>query len=287
MAGGSSNRCDSDAVLVQIAVAVRAIEAELAADPNPDREQAAWRAFWVAKQVAFRGTPPDVAHLADLFVGWLVERTRDGGSLVVALPIALEAAEHPHGDSPLARDLLEFVTGFCDGSMSGEEWGRRLKKPRGTGRGRHPVKRALVPAGTITISAAESMLRDMLGPRSDEGDAIDARAAWDAFKSFAKKAVAADPPEHLQSDDLLFEWGGGTMDFTRQFTIEDSDGDYDRMEQLHLTCSIETTGARLEAIWGAHDELDSWIAQVEQTAAFRLLADGMIAARFVIEQERI
>jgi hypothetical protein len=218
MAGGSSDRCDSDAVLDQVAVAVRAIESELAADPNPDRELAAWRAYWSAKPVARRGAPPDIAHLADLFAGWLVERTRDGGSLVAALPIAREAAEQPRGDSPLARDLLEFITGFCDGSMSGEEWGRRLKKPRGSGRSRRPVKRAAVPAAVITVSTAESALRDMIRQRSGEGDAIDPRAAWEVFKAFAATAVAADPPEHLQSDLLLFEWGGGTLVLTLLWT---------------------------------------------------------------------
>jgi hypothetical protein len=47
---------------------------------------------------------------------------------------------------------------------------------------------------------------------------------------------------------LLFEWGGPyswdqavSVSLTRQFSFDDENGDYDRMQQLHMHCRYDAT----------------------------------------------
>lgn len=140
-------RYDTEAVLAQIASTLRQIATDLAADPDENRPRAWMRASSGGKlrRSADQETR-DISHLADLFVHWLVERV-DRETLEASLPVALAAAEDPHGTSLLSRDLTEYVTGYCDGSMSDDEWYRRLKKPRGAGRPRRGLRRKTLPPG--------------------------------------------------------------------------------------------------------------------------------------------
>lgn len=143
------------------------------------------------------------------------------------------------------------------------------------------------------MSEAEKVLRDLLGlgvaPNSFER--LDPRTTWEVFKAFAARPCAADPPERLDGDDLLFQWDDAGVDFTRQFSIADSDGDYDRMEQLHVTFSFDhdETRERIESghLWSMGRPLEAWINEVEQTDGFALLKLGDKPALATIRQEHV
>lgn len=71
----------------------------------------------------------------------------------------------------------------------------------------------------------------------------DARSIWRVFNEFARQPVAA-PRGYVVNDDIcLAEWvvpfdepadAGVTWVLIRQFTINDRDGNYDRMEQFAI-----------------------------------------------------
>jgi hypothetical protein len=59
-------------------------------------------------------------------------------------------------------------------------------------------------------------------------------------------------PKTSDGDMLLFEWGGPypwdnsvSVNLTRQFSFLDEDGEYDRMEQLHMWCRYDATQVAL------------------------------------------
>jgi hypothetical protein len=282
-------RYDTDAILSQIAVTMRAIATELALPSDEAPGTAYTRAYYSGRRKAETNTDDrSLAHMADLFVHWLTERVRiDDEPLQATFSIALAAAEDPEGDSQLARDLLEYVTGYCDGSISDDESYRRLKKPRSGMRRRKPRPQP-IPEGAITAGAAERTLREMLGLTEASQTTLDPRTSWDVFKEFAGLPAVAEPPNRLQSDDLLFQWDNASVDFTRQFSIEDSDGDYDRMEQLHVTFWFEgSDGPEPGNLWSAVGSLEVWTTQVEQTPGFAFLVSGLRPARVTVEQERV
>jgi hypothetical protein len=234
------------------------------------------------------GGPPerDPEIVAVHIASWLVEHA-DLPSPRLSLDAALAAAERRTPGNPLARDLVELVSGYVTGEISDEELARRELKPRGPGRRRRGFTPPPRPAGAIAVSSAERALRTMLAEAGVDGAVTDPGAAWQVFKAFASRPVAGDPPTHLVSDDFLFQWyldasgaGGGeriVVDFTRQFTISDEDGDYDHMEQLRCAFAFEPTPGLAEvgvgALWSA-GAMEDWIAQAEQSAGFSMLSSG-------------
>jgi hypothetical protein len=221
---------------------------------------------------------------------WLVRRA-DRATPTESLAAAIAAAEAAGSSEPLARDLQEFVTGYLDGSISDEEFGRRLKKPRAQGRSRKAQQTGRAPATDITVSTALARLQAMLAdaglPLADEFDHAppDPRGVWNVFKSFAALSSSADPPNRLDGDDILFEWmidpsprSGASerllVELGRQFTVYDGDDDYDHMEQLQVSFWFEPVpelpNASVGAIWSAGD-LDQWITEVEKSPGFTVL----------------
>jgi len=177
---------------------------------------------------------------------WLVARA-DRATPAESLAAAIAAAEATEATEELARDLHEFVAGYLDGSISDEEFTRRLKMPRAPRRSRSTRQLRGAPATDITVGTALTRLRTMLADAglalADEVDAVpDPRRVWDVFKSFAAMSSSAEPPDRLDADDMLFEWmidssphgeasGRVLVELGRQFTIYDGDDDYDHMEQ--------------------------------------------------------
>jgi hypothetical protein len=282
----STRRYDTGLVLHQIAQTVREIATEMAADADENRARAYVRANHSGKvrRIDTPGTSREVDHLADLFVHWLVERA-DGDTPDESISLALSATEDREG-SPLARDLIEYVTAYCDGSMSEDDWYRRLKKPRGSGRPRRRAQPPAEPANAIPVSAAAGTLQAMVDKASPP---LDARSAWEAFKAFAARPIVADGGERLQSDDLLFQSDRGSVDIVRQFTIQDSDGDYDRLEQLHLTLSFPNPNSSVDAdhLWSTTGSHADWFAEVEGTPGFHDLMGAQPPIDAQVWQERV
>ncbi len=85
------------------------------------------------------------------------------------------------------------------------------------------------------IEILESITFDFKNPKPN--------IAWNAFKKFV-----AEPVE-CEDDGILFQAGcynftGETLfyfEFIRQFSINDKDGEYEHMEQLHLEFTCDTT----------------------------------------------
>jgi hypothetical protein len=169
------------------------------------------------------------------------------------------------------------------------------------------------------------------------GHGDDAQVAWNAFKAVA--AIRADEPFqdnpgetcHVDvvsdGDLLLYETGVSerrpekgwrsegeppepdayVMDFTRQFTFQDADGEYLGMNGLTLTVEFEPhpelTRLKEAQIWGCggppwDEELWSrrgeeprpfaaaqeWIDEVERSKPFVLAFGRHRAARYVVQQ---
>ncbi len=218
---------------------------------------------------------------------WLVGRA-DRAIPTESLAAAIAAAQATESSGPLARDLHEFVAGYLDGSISGEEFSRRLKKPGVQERSRATQQTRGTSATDVTVATALTRLRSMLADADltleDEFDHAppDPRAVWDVFKSFAALSSSADPPNRLEGDDTLFEWivdpsprSGASesllVQLGRQYTIYDGDGDYDHMEQLQVSFWFEPIpelpNGRTGGIWSAGD-IDQWITEVEESPGF-------------------
>ncbi|MFF1410920.1 hypothetical protein ACFVX6_14210 [Streptomyces sp. NPDC058289] len=103
------------------------------------------------------------------------------------------------------------------------------------------------------------------------------RAAWLAWVRFAQLRFGAVPTP--ESDGLLFQYGTYaftgrpmfTLDLTRQFGVNDDDGEHDHYVQVHCELRFEPEPA-LDAAgsfdsWFFHDsdaDLDQWFAAMEK-----------------------
>jgi hypothetical protein len=93
----------------------------------------------------------------------------------------------------------------------------------------------------------------------------------DAVLAFYQTVPASDPPNELQADMLLFQygtydWGQGEnfeFDITRQFIVADGEDD-DAISQLRCTVRYEPSRA-LRAIGGT----DLWCESKQAIASFR------------------
>ncbi|MGP3687546.1 hypothetical protein ACTVZO_23130 [Streptomyces sp. IBSNAI002] len=102
------------------------------------------------------------------------------------------------------------------------------------------------------------------------------RGAWQAFMRFGRKRF--DTGLEPDSDGLLFQYGtyafGGrqlfSVDLTRQFAVNDDDGEHDHYMQVHCELRYEP-GPDLVALgrfdsWFFHDadeDLDEWFTAME------------------------
>ncbi|MFF0087652.1 hypothetical protein ACFYR1_49725 [Streptomyces canus] len=121
------------------------------------------------------------------------------------------------------------------------------------------------------ISEALSFLREELESGHRKLAGLTACAVWSAFLRFGRQRfdTAATP----DSDGLLFQYGtyafGGpsmfTLDLTRQFEVNDAEGEHDHYVQIHCELRYEpqATLRKLGTFdsWFFHDadgDLDAW-----------------------------
>lgn len=71
-------------------------------------------------------------------------------------------------------------------------------------------------------------------------------AALSEFVNFYASTSIEGCPKVSDGDMLLFEWGGPyswdayvSLSLTRQFSISDEDGEYERMQQMHMRCRYD------------------------------------------------
>ncbi|MER8235687.1 hypothetical protein [Streptomyces sp. NPDC094049] len=126
-----------------------------------------------------------------------------------------------------------------------------------------------------SINEALQFLQDELGGSHNELGGLTARDAWMAFLRFGGQRF--DTPATPDSDGLLFQYGtyafnGPRMfmlDLTRQFEINDVEGEHDHYVQIH--CELRyAPQPPLEDLgtfdsWFFHDsggDLDTWAASL-------------------------
>lgn len=149
----------------------------------------------------------------------------------------------------------------------------------------------------IKVEQAESFLRKM---RRGEGVRLrnpDAETFWRVYKGFTKISVEVDTSE---DDALLFQWGaygislddGFSVDFTRQFCINDADGEYEHMEQLGATLRFAAgagSNIRPGNFWSYNfnKSFERFIEAVEQSQVFKQVVTKHQAYRLDIVQEEV
>ena len=78
--------------------------------------------------------------------------------------------------------------------------------------------------------------------------------ALSKFVNFYASSSIEGCPKDADADMLLFEWGGPypwdecvSLSLTRQFSFSDEDGEYERMQQLHMHCRYDASQVTLVA----------------------------------------
>jgi hypothetical protein len=214
-------------------------------------------------------------NFAGLVLMWITSGRADSQALEAAHQV-LYGPE----DDPLRKKVYDLARRFETGDITWSGFVKMGKKgliPRA--RPEHPPPKA----DAIPLEAAKATLAEMLVTAAgSSADPPDPRTAWDVFKLFSAQAVAATLPAYIEHDACLFQWGvydwgkGSHFewDLVRQFVLNDSDGDYDHMEQLHLTLLFDAQAELLAClpagnVWSG-PSLDDWIREVESLDAFTL-----------------
>jgi len=153
----------------------------------------------------------------------------------------------------------------------------------------------------VNVRSAEKELKKMLRDAGLDASRPDVLGTWEVFKRFASLPVEGHGP--APEDDLfLFQWGTHDwgdergehfeVDFLRQFTLYSRRGDYDHMEQLHCTFSLNPTPG-LRTVGGGEEwsgpSLDHWFAKVEEHPSFKAAveADAATVLDVRVAQEEI
>jgi hypothetical protein len=149
----------------------------------------------------------------------------------------------------------------------------------------------------IKVQEAESVLRNMLQAENVDLCAPDVEFFWSVYKDFVGIPVAVD---NNPDDALLFQWGtnrfpgdsqqGFYLDFTRQFCINDEDGEYDHMQQLSAsllyTEPMESNlGASSFWSYDFDNSFEQFIQAVENSAVFKKMRADYKPCRLDIMQE--
>lgn len=78
--------------------------------------------------------------------------------------------------------------------------------------------------------------------------------ALSKFVNFYASTSIEGCPKDSDGDMLLFEWGGPypwdeyvSLSLTRQFSLNDKDGEYERMQQLRMHCRYDASQVALVA----------------------------------------
>jgi hypothetical protein len=155
----------------------------------------------------------------------------------------------------------------------------------------------------VRVADADARLREMLTAAGVElqsaTSAVTARTVWETYKSFAAEPVdeALDDPD---ADMVIFahgisEAGSGGRVFilvlTRQFSLCDSRGEHDHMEQLQcsvwcdLTPELERIGFEEGMFLPTATHLGEWITDVEKSPGFAALLQEPIHVG--VQQEHV
>jgi hypothetical protein len=243
-------------------------------DPVPERSllNALMRASSEAEQRA-----GDSGKAASMIANWLIASTPESPG-VGSLDLALLRLDAPSALDRVGKTAHVLIQEYAAGEMDPDRFMRIINKP---------LRRRLeqrVPVGDringLPIEEAESRLRSSLNETGVDA-AREPRRAWDAFQRFAKTVVEAMPPQTIQHDTCLFQWGIHALgiqdlfqwDLVRQWSIGNEHGDYDHMQQLHLTISFdpreELAALGHGELWAAAD-VEEWLRDVEALPAFQL-----------------
>ncbi|MFX1538539.1 MAG: hypothetical protein ACFFDI_30475 [Promethearchaeota archaeon] len=121
------------------------------------------------------------------------------------------------------------------------------------------------------VTEAESRLIKLLGAEGFDASNPAPRKAWDVFKQFVTEPVECD------NDGVLFQVGcydgRCCFDFVRQFSINNENGEYSHMEQLHIEFTCEPTQQLIgleKNLW-AYDfqSLEDYFEKVESLEEFQ------------------
>jgi hypothetical protein len=225
-------------------------------------------------------TETDYGNLAGLILMWITSGRGNAEALDAAHQVLYASS-----DDPLRLKIYDLARRLETGDITWTEFLKIRKKglirwPKPSAR---PSKK-----GAIPLTEAKATVAGMLVKATGSTDPPDARTAWDVFKSFAARAVAATPPAQVERDACLFQWGvydwgkGSHFewDLVRQFVLNDGEGDYDHMEQLHLTLLFDAEAeplVRLQEgnVW-SEPSLDDWIDEVESLDAFTIVTTKLL-----------
>jgi hypothetical protein len=131
-------------------------------------------------------------------------------------------------------------------------------------------------------------LRDLRSEVGSGKQGMEAEAAWAGFLRFGRwRYDAAETPD---ADGLLFQYGTFSfdgppeflLDFTRQFEINDVDGEHDHYVQVHCELHYADEPVLREVgkfnSWFFHDggeDLDQWSGAVRDHAVWEVVRDRM------------
>jgi hypothetical protein len=128
----------------------------------------------------------------------------------------------------------------------------------------------------MLITEVEARLKTLLRDGGFDFRNPDPELAWSIFKSFVQE------PVECADDGILFqcgvyEWTGEPQfefDFTRQFSTDDEDGEYEGMEQLHckFSCDPDEELQELNTNLWAYDfaTLDEYFEAVQALKEFQV-----------------
>ncbi len=149
----------------------------------------------------------------------------------------------------------------------------------------------------IKVEHAEATLLHMLESAGVELQSPDVESFWRVYKEFIRIPVEVEAGE---DDALLFQWGRDDandvaegsfyLDFTRQFCIDDEDGEYEHIEQLSATLRYAQgvePGAEAGNFWSYDfgNSFDRFVDGVESSEVFRRLRAASQPERLEIMQE--
>jgi hypothetical protein len=264
---------------VELLAAIRAMLARGRAAPPADQSRALYQAYADA-------CAEDEHHgnLAGLILYWII----GGHSTAERLTLADEILNGSSAN-PRRAAVQDVVHRIGAGEISWDEFAKITKK------GLIPKERPIVPAPppeALLLQVAKRPLEEMLGDTAE----VSAEAAWRTFAEYASLPVAVKAPLYIESDMCLFQWGsrdaGGDFecDFTRQFVLDDLDGDYDHMEQVSLTLlfdarDADTVAVGSGAVWSG-DDLLAWQDEVSTHEVLRVLGNKP-AKRWQLEHSEV
>lgn len=129
-------------------------------------------------------------------------------------------------------------------------------------------------------------LRDLRSEVGSGTRGMKAEAAWAGFLRFGRRRY--DTAETPDADGLLFQYGTFSfdgvpefvLDFTRQFEINDVDGEHDHYVQVHCELRYPDEPVLREVgklnSWFFHDggeDLDQWSGAVRDHAVWEVVRD--------------